>query len=201
MLCVFLSFFSCQKENVAVFPDSTKSEVSLMFSRTISGFQWTCPKCNMINGAWRSTCVNPGCDGKYSPWHSELLLSLLTSKINLKPLETGSGYDPDRIEFPTNMYPVYSPEPWYDNAKVETYYERTRIAGIYGGNDTYLEAFDYAWYRCVRIFYPNIHTVATLNRTYSLFYSRQGKQYESTKKGKGLLEGTKCAIACFDLLY
>ena len=200
IFCILL-LNGCQKEELAL---SNNDDVATgVATRALSGFHWKCPKCGFLNGGWRSTCSNLGCDGVYEESHGDMLLSLITSmKDVIELVEAGGGpIDPNRIEIKKNLFPAIAPEPWYEEAIAVRYYETFRSTSTDSANSSFIEAYDFAWYRTVRVLYPYRHTVAAVNREFSIYNTRVGPTLKRTAKGRGILEGTRAAVQAFDALY
>lgn len=197
-----ISFLNgCQKEELTL---SNNDDVATgVTTRVLSGFHWKCPRCGFLNGGWRSTCTNLDCNGEYEASHSDMLLGFVKAMTNVIKLVGAEGgpIDPNRIEIKKNLFPAIAPEPWYEEAIAVRYYETARSVSMDSANKLFLEVYDFAWYRTVRVLYPYRHTVAAVNREFSIYNTRIGPTLKQTAKGRGILEGTRAAVQAFDALY
>lgn len=114
---------------------------------------------------------------------------------------SGGPIDPNVIEVVENLFPELPPEPWYEESVPVRYYETFRSTSMDAADRLFLEAYDYAWYRTVRVLYPYRHTPAVVNREFSIYETRSGSTLRRTAKGRGILEGTRVAVQAFDALY
>ena len=201
LISCILFLNSCQKEELAL--SNNDDAVISVTTRALSGFHWKCPKCGFLNAGWRSTCTNLGCDTEYEASHSDMLLSIVKAMENVIKLVGAEGgpADPNRIEIKKNLFPEIAPEPWYEETTAVWYYETFRNASMDSANRLFLEGYDFAWYRTVRVLYPYRHTAAAVNREFSIYYTRVGATFNQTVRGRCILEWTKAAVQAFDALY
>lgn len=109
--------------------------------------------------------------------------------------------DTNRVELPCRLVPLRAPAGWYNNAVADKYYTTFRSTSMDSGNSSFLEAYDFAWYRTVRIIYSEYHSPASINREFTIFNNRAGTTLKGTAKGRGILEGIRAALTAFDALY
>lgn len=164
-----------------------------------SEFHWRCidPICNFsLNGGWRNFCSACGAD--YNPIHGNLILSFSdvimkpVGSTNIPPTSSDGG---GRIELPNKLFMTYAPPPWYENSTSLKYYNDLKTMYYYATPD-YAEGVDFAWYRTVRILYPKIANVATIENLFDKFLVNEGRDLRGPN-GTGIKDGSKAAVKAF----
>lgn len=141
------------------------------------------------------------CGMEYNAIHGQLMISLKymiekTVGMNTNGGEMNDGSIANRVELPGKLYLAYGPSKWYETATAKRYYTDITKTLVYASNPDYAEGFEYAWYRTVRMLYPNITNHGTAQRTYDKFIVGEGRNLKG-QNGSGIKAATQAAINAY----
>lgn len=117
----------------------------------------------------------------------------VTSIKGEKPNESNIG---NRIILPGGVLMEYAPSAWFEATSALKYYNNIKATLFYNSDRAYAEAVDFAWYRTVRILYPDITPMYKVKSSYDKWVISENRNLKGSK-GKGLIDGTKAAVDAF----
>lgn len=189
----------CSKEDLVGDQPIQKEDASLL--TRASGFHWQCTyqDCRFsLNGGWRNYCS--ACGKEYNASHGRLVLSFSDAISRTVGFDSGGGLMNDdnvgnRIELPKKLFLSYGPGSWFETSASLKYYENLKTL-FYHSDSAYAEGVDFGWYRTIRVLYPKISNLTTIERLYDQFIINEGR-YLTGSNGKGIKDGSKAAIDAF----
>ncbi|WP_444104046.1 hypothetical protein [Bacteroides sp.] len=187
---------SCSQENPVMEKFSLNN--TQIQTRAESSWHWRCPKCGFLNAGWQFECTE--CHSAYSPLHGDLIITfydIISDAIHYSTTIGGIGNESlDRIiELPTFIIPIPAAKPWYETSNSLTYYEALKTINYYASQE-YAEGVEFGWYRTVRILYPKLTNISSLDYAYDKWSVGAGRELRG-KNGTGIKDGTKAAIKAF----
>lgn len=183
---------SCTSDEVVV---EQGVQNDALVTRSTSQWHWRCSKCGFLNAGWRSSCA--ACLKEYSPEHGGLILDfidVISSTVGIGNISGGSG-DDRLIEIHYELFPEYAPAPWYESSIALKFYNELKTMRYYS-SAAYAEGVEFGWYRTVRILYPRITPIYSLDGIYDKWLVNEGRGLRGDN-GAGIKDGAKVAVQAF----